>query len=83
MSFFDSLNRLQHAPVAKRKFILVILVIIGMAAVIGLWILQLQYIGYGETSNDTGAESIGQPFGLLWGTMNEGIKNGFKSLYEK
>lgn len=74
MSLLDSIERLQRAPVHKRKTVLVFSVIIGMMLILGVWLLQIQNeFSPGTTSENT--NSIVGPFRLVWQTLKNNIKD--------
>ena len=82
MSFLDALENLRRSSIEKRRVILIVLVIIGMAAVIGIWILQLQYTAsdYKSGGNPT------KPFEFLFGSARNifsVVKENLGSLYER
>jgi hypothetical protein len=82
MSLLDSLENLRQSSVEKRRVVLIILVTIGMAAAIGIWVLQLQY----TAPNYKSTESPTKPFAFLSGSARDAfgaLKENLKSLYER
>jgi hypothetical protein len=80
MSLLGTIERLQKAPLQKRKMILAVTVFIFMSIIIGIWILQLQYTLSTKSERTT---SIAEPFKLVWQSASDSFKTGWKSLYEK
>jgi len=74
MSLLDSIERLQRAPVHKRKTILVFSVIIGMLLILGIWFLQIQN-EFSPSSAGENTNSIVGPFRLVWQTLKNNIKD--------
>ncbi|MEK7576982.1 MAG: hypothetical protein AAB482_04805 [Patescibacteria group bacterium] len=81
MSLLSSIENLQKAPIRKRKIVLAVSVFVIMLAVIGLWILQLQYTL--STTRPERTSSITEPIKLIWGSMKDSLTADVKSIYEK
>lgn len=70
MTLRKKFERLKEKPASTRIAILMSTVGIVMAAIIGIWVLQLEYeFGAHKTSNTTSL------FGSMWNTLKNAFEN--------
>ncbi|OGZ41999.1 MAG: hypothetical protein A3C80_02535 [Candidatus Ryanbacteria bacterium RIFCSPHIGHO2_02_FULL_45_43] len=71
MTFFERLEKLQNAPLVKRRSVLIISVVVIMSIVIGIWAAQLKYTLNTQNNKSNPNIATDKPLTIIWASMRE------------
>ncbi|MEK7642923.1 MAG: hypothetical protein AAB372_00510 [Patescibacteria group bacterium] len=77
MSILGRIENLQQAPPRKKMIVLTLSVLIIMSAIIGLWVMQLDYQYKRTAPTQTHEASITEPFLIIMRSTSETVQKGF------